>query len=299
MTKIAFILNAGRPDANLIFAGAFGAIAADGSFEVAQDLKNIHLFNLMTPQALAAEGINLAESVHEVEITDSAAPALRATMLHALKGQWLAIYDQQNQQPGFARAALQAERAMVAAAVEKSIADIGLPMSSVNIERMFTDAHASRKYGDEDDEAQDGDVYGEGSDVIVGVYVDAVALGRNVAPGAPGWAVTSEAVDLSVLEARAETTTVANYASGRLVSSMTVFGAGEEAAAVAQALLAMPPELMNRLSILQNARVASVDWYDSPKLLPQLPSAANGQQAGDGGIVDDQDGGAESQSPAA
>lgn len=263
MTKIAFIAATGSAQADTIFVGAFGAINDEGNFEIAQELKGIHLFNLLTTDGLKAQGIDLGKSICMVDIEDSAAPALRASVLEALRGRWLSIYDAQSLPPGLAKAALEGERTSVDRAVTKALADIGLPTLSVQVVRAFEDAHVRTHYETD------------------GYYINPEGIALNQAPTAAPWLINANRVPTEALSEHADSAVSANFAAGQLISEITVAGSWADLPAVFAAVKMMPAQVLEDFGFAKNAKFQSVEWYDTPRQRPSQEVPTQDTPAGD------------------
>ena len=259
--KIAFITETGNYQADKIFSGAYGTLNEQGVFEISSDLKGIHLFNLLTPAALAAQGVDLGGRVHIAEIDEATAPALRATMLTALKKQWLDIYDTQQVPAGFAAAALQSERTMVEQAVDKAVAEIGLPLNLRQIARSFTDVSTDTTFTESGDYDSD--------DIPTGSHLSRSAMCAATVAGAAPWVLSEEVFDMAGLTPEASASSVSPLASGQLVSEISVAGAAPDAQRVLDVVMAMPGILLSRLGVVDSAKYASVEFHTEPRQADQ------------------------------
>lgn len=266
MSKIAFITSTGSYQADRIFVGAFGTVCDQGNFEIADELKGIHLFNLLTPASLKAQGIDLSSNLHVVDIEEPAGAGLRATVLSALRNRWLSIYDQQSLPPGLAKAALESERTMVDQAITKAIEKTGLQFFPIQIERAFEDVHVQRRYADDEDESSGADDF----------YINPRAIALNTASNAPTWLIapTSVATDAMHKEARRDASF--NYASGELVSEISIaLPSWAQLPEIFRAIRQMPGSLLEEMGVVENAKFSTVEWHDSPRQVAGEAAAPN------------------------
>lgn len=278
--KLAIVQSTGNHQVDKIFAGVFGQVH-DGIFHVAEELKKIHLFSLLTPEALKAQGIDLSDNVFELEVPDDAVTGVKSTLLHGLKASWMKAYTEAPVQAGFAKAALDSEAQMVRLAVEQAIQgyDLGVPAELPIMEQSFNSARTHIRYGENDDESDD---YSD--DVILGAYLDAKHLatrgnlsGTAWTPAAPGLA------EFDSLPERSETDQVHDYASGVVQLDLQVFAAEGHGSAVAACLLQLPPEILGRLDCVRSARFASCEFHADNRnvMAPQADEAGGPVPEGD------------------
>lgn len=249
MSKLTLITSTGNAQTDKIFKGVFGAIDANGDFDVADELKGIHLFALLTPQGLKEQGIDLTSSVVELEVADADMGAVKATLLSALKDNWLQMYDAAQVPAGIARAALNAERTSVQRAVDKALDTINVQPKTVVLEAAFSNQTSKFACFDAEEE----DDYG-----VLSSYVNA----SEIVDRAP-WQIAPavEQATLDALSDRAANSDGAmNFTSGRLVSPTVIYG--DNPAAVIDFINSLPLELTQLLSVGKDARFVDIEWHE-------------------------------------
>ena len=258
MSKISIIISTGNSQADRIFAGVFGTTSEQGVFEVAPELKEIHLFSMLTPEALAAQGIDLTDNLATIEVAEGNVPAVKATILAGLRDHWLATYDQASVPAGFARAALQAERESVNMAVSKALAKLDLPTNELSLKRTFENINGNPVYGDMEFDEDD------------------TCVGQSMSAGdvlsKPGvWEVmVVDGLDTSSLPSTVDTSSMNSYLSGSVLTSMTVFGAQDQCEAVLDAIVQLPSSVRNYFPLASNARFAATDWHQQRREQAQV-----------------------------
>lgn len=252
MQTINIIISTGSTQTDKIFKGVFGEIDNAGNFQIAPELKGIHLFNLLTPEALAQQGIDLSSNVASIEIDENNASAVKATLMHVLRSSWLQTYDQVAVPAGFAKAALDAERAGVDNAIQKAINDLNLQKLDVQVEATFANHPSRVVYGDDD-----GDEYGGISDSD-SLTISAPEVGRT-----SQWRASSQPMDSTQMPAEAEASnTVLDYASGSLVGNMAVYGSGVgEVAEVVDAVNRAITQLGGHHQFVEDAKFVTLNWH--------------------------------------
>jgi Helicase associated domain len=252
MTKIAIITSTGNAQADSIFKGVFGSIGATGQFEVSPELKRIHLFTLLTPEALAAQKIDLSSSYVEVDIAPEHAAAMKATLTSNLSADWDKTYGATlaKLDGGLARAAVEAERASVAKAVAEMLAEYAVPLQVVSLEAVFENVSSQLNYN------YDGDDDGVVNGANTSASIIAHASGNNWTP-ALQQSVLTELQQVSQT-ANADTT----FVSGVLVNEITIHAEGEEQGnTVLAAVLALPEVLRDSVIHPENARILQIEWH--------------------------------------
>lgn len=275
MSKLAFVTSTGNAQTDRIFKGAFGTIDDAGNFQVAQELKTIHLFALLTPAALKAQGIDLSGSVFEIEVADADLPGIKATMLNALRSQWLDIYALASGLPaGLGRAALEAERETVRKNVDDSIEALNVQPSMLKLEASFHNHFGVPCYiGDENEDENEEDYAPNNA---------ARAHASEVVSSQ--WAVTTVAAAASTVDTdgvwtparwlsdTCETSdTRMNYISGSVVSTVTMYG--DNPGATAAFINELPDVLQQKLSLSRTALFNEVEWHEHARNTQTLTNA--------------------------
>lgn len=264
MSKLAFVTSTGNAQTDRIFNGAFGTIDDAGNFQVAQELKTIHLFALLTPATLEAQGIYLSQSVFEIEVADADLPGIKATMLNALRSQWLDIYALASGLPaGLGRAALEAERETVRKNVDDSIEALNVQPSMLKLEAPFQNYLGSPCYrGDEDEDEYEGDDVPDNAAIAhASKVVSSQWAVTTVAAAAPTVDADGVWTPARLLSNTCETSdTRMNYISGSVVSTVTMYG--DNPGATAAFINGLPDVLQQKLSLSRNARFNEVEWHE-------------------------------------
>lgn len=242
MKRIVFITSTGNSQADRIFIGAFGRTDENGQFEIAPELKAIHLFALLTPKALAAQGIDLSQSSVTLEVPDEMEAAVKATMVNGLRSHWLETYSEStaNMGPGIAKAALEQERAMVDTSVLQMIAATNLPSHGVVLESKFTN------------------LAGAGWAPLTMSAKQVVQENRGAV-----WAVSEQPNGLAPLMAESQNQNPnTSYASGVVASAITVYAADDaQKAAVTDMMIGLPAVLRSRVIDGSNAHLVNIEWH--------------------------------------
>lgn len=264
MIKIAIIKDTGNAQANAIFQGVFGAM--DGTtFKVDDSLKRIHLFQLLTPEALAAQGIDFADNIAEIQVPDSLALGMKTTLMSELKQGWLSMYATSlaGMPSGFAQAALTAERDSVARAVDAAIEATGLSCQPIQLSVFFNNIEPNVVDVDE-----------EGEELISGgggSYLKSSELAQSLQESG-GWRVLEkqEQYCASGFTNRYETTSAYPYASGHLLTTLPVYANGAvdgysfraEAEMIAQVIADLPKEITQRMGLADRAEFSRVEFHN-------------------------------------
>lgn len=247
MSSISFVTQTGNSQTDKIFVGIFGVNDPVKGFEVASDLKGIHLFTLLTPKALARMGVDISKSLVTIEIGDETIPALKATMLLALKDRWLSTYDArlQGENPDVGTALVVEEREQVEAAVVAAIEALNVPRADVQVQAEFKNV-APECY-DEDYLAPPNELYA--TEVLRSRLGDMT--------------VRSEKLDLSTLTTSSiKLGNAACEADGTVVTEMTLFGQPHQFPEVLAALGQLPAQLVEATSLCKNAHfVGQINWH--------------------------------------
>lgn len=263
MTKLAILVSTGNPIQDKVLAGAFGTINPAGQFEVANELKGIHLFTLLKPELLGTLGIDMSSGICSVEVADEDLAGVKATMLYALQKSWDANYVAvAGNLEGIAAAAFQAERASVNQAVTAALEKIALPSAVFLLERDVKNLFVYPADNDEyDDEADDS------SSSSDDVKVTANEIGSRVL-GA--WAIAPYVTDMDGLPTEATSNQPGlNYFSAKLVSSLVVYG---RAQASVDVLAQLPPAFLHKFELEKNARFATASFHQEPVTI-EAPAA--------------------------
>lgn len=264
MSKVTFITSTGNPRADKIFTGVFGSLNDAGQFEVAPELKGIHLLNLMTPEILAEQGIDLSSSTCTVEVPDEVEMGFKATVLNALSECWNRLYDLENIPAGFARAAIDAEKASVSAAVNAAITSMRLVPQYLNISRSFENVVTVEGYDHDNPLSFD--------QIADRVSINAAYLATYHVFAEP-WYFTGAKADA----VSSSSTSIVDYASGTISSQLTVYaepGHTEElnVQRVLDAVTSLPRTLLNLFDLAEKSYISNVEFhaemrYDTPQAL--------------------------------
>ena len=281
MSKLAFVTSTGNAQTDRIFKGAFGTIDDAGNFQVAQELKTIHLFALLTPAALKAQGIDLSGSVFEIEVADADLPGIKATMLNALRSQWLDIYALASGLPaGLGRAALEAERETVRKNVDDSIEALNVQPSMLTLGASFHNHFGVPCYiGDEnedgnedeneEDYAPDNAARAHASEVVSSQWVVTTVAAATAAPTVDTDGVWTPARPLSNTCETSDTRM--NYISGSVISTVTMYG--DNPGATAAFINELPDVLQQKLPLSRNATFNEVEWHEYARDTQTLTNA--------------------------
>ena len=259
MGKIAIIQDTGNSQVNSIFKGVWGKFEG-GVFNVAPELKAIHLFNLLTPQAMAASGIELgADAISEVEMSENAAPGLIATLAKCVADRWDKTYATALNgfgQANIASAAVAAERANVASTMQNILEGYtqsqGLSPANVLLEANFEDYPGDAIYSDGDGDG-DGDV--EGYSASAKAVLSSQGFQWQLA-------VTANTAPSEVKPYIESSNLVAPMLSGKLDVQLNVYGSDQDnRMSVAEAVASLPKSL--RAIFLETSEVSFKDalWH--------------------------------------
>lgn len=260
MGKIAIIQDTGNSRVNSIFKGVWGKFEG-GVFNVAPELKAIHLLNLLTPQTLAASGIEfLGDAITEVEVPESVAPGLIATLAKCVADKWdktyVATTDGLGLQSNLASAAIAAERANVASTMQNILEGYMqsqcLSPANVLLEANFEDYPGDAIYSDGDGDG-DGDV--EGYSASAKAVLSSQGFQWQLA-------VTANAAPSEVKPYIESSDLVAPMLSGKLDVQLNVYGADQDnRMSVAEAVASLPKSL--RAIFLETSEVSFKDalWH--------------------------------------
>jgi hypothetical protein len=246
MSKIAIITSTGTAQADRIFKGVYGAVGQSGQFEVAPELKKIYLFTLLTPEALKQQGIDLSDSLAEIEIAPEHEVALKATLANNLASQWDKTYE--SALAGMSNgAAVESERASVSSSVVAMLAEYAVPQQVVTLDLAFKNVAGQLDYSDES---------GEINGANTSASTIASASGNNWTPALQQSVLT----DLHSVSQTADAQTT--FVSGVLVNEVSIHAQDEEQKnAVLAALLTLPENLIDRVINPANARILQVEWH--------------------------------------
>jgi hypothetical protein len=253
MKNLQIITSTGNGQADKIFKGVFGEIDEQGSFQIAPELKGIHLFNLLTPEALAQQGIDLSRNLVVIGIDEKDESAIKATLMNVLRGSWLKTYDQVDMAPGFAKAALDSERAGVDKAIQAAIDGMNLQRLDVQVEAAFVNQPST--YGDDY-----GDDYGDEGEDSGGdrLTISAADIARQVQ-----WKMSTTPADSATAAASIQSSNTSNdYATGQIVGEMTIYAAGVgQASAVVAAVNQAVAALGGQHQFVKEPMITAAQWH--------------------------------------
>lgn len=250
MKLIHIITPTGNYQIDTIFAGVHGEVNASGQFEIAPELKAIHLFNLFNPKMLEDQGIDIMSNLAPINVNESDVPAFKATLMSSLRNRWLSAYEGLPMVGAFARAAVLQERTMVDAAVTSFLDGLNLPQKLVNVERKFENIVTRLTFDDEGGDDGYNDMTGAElgvSDVLnsnSGAWKFASAPFTGVALGQ----VSTGLKDM-------------HYATGSLVGMLNVHGHDEQINGLLDALSQLPKGLR---PAVENVGFAAIEWHQEP-----------------------------------